>query len=275
MTTLQTADRVIQALFFLADGDAEGAGPTRVAEHLGVSKATAHNLLRSLEKHGLALFDVKAQKYALGPAIFRLAKGEGRYIELVDAARPVMEHLRDEIGETVTLHVRAGQQRMCIERFETRHILRRVGSVGESNPLHAGATGLVLLAWEDKETLDRILAYQEWALPTAQTPKDRAELEIELAKVRDLGYSIRRDDPLVGIGAVVAPVVSMEGRTLAALTVTWPTPRWDDDKINSCVPAILEAARQISSNFYSHRNGTVTVGPSTTFKTEPRALIGE
>jgi DNA-binding IclR family transcriptional regulator len=63
---------------------------------------------------------------------------------LADAARPTLERLRDETGESVQLFVRSGAARLCVESLESAHGLRWIVPVGEVLPLDRGSAGRVL-----------------------------------------------------------------------------------------------------------------------------------
>jgi len=252
---LQTADRVLEALFYLAD--AGEASPTGVAEWLNVSKATAFNLLRTLEKHQLANFSRATQRYTLGPAIFRLVYGASSYSELTVSARPRMERLVGTINETVTLHVRIGPERLCIERFESTHWLRRCANVGERFPLHSGATGRVMLAWESPAEVERYLADPLQPV-TARTMTDSDLLRTSLASTRTAGYAEGGEDPIPGVSAVSVPVLGNNGLLLAALTISGPSQRWTPQAIAQSLPSLLVAAAEISAEVGGVRNRVAT-----------------
>jgi len=244
VTTLQTADRVLAALFLLAD---EGeVRPSRVAQALKVSKATAFNLLRTLEKHGLTRLNPDSQRYAIGPAIHRLTGRDQWYFDLLIAARPEMEQLRDRVNETVTLHMRMGRERVCVERFESHHMLRRCASLGERWPLNTGATGMVLMAWEPPTELDRLFRAGPLLALTPRTITNIEELRAALAQVRAHGYAIRMEDPVLGVGSISAPVNGPDERLAAALTISGPMQRWTEAAIHESLPDVLNAARHIS-----------------------------
>ena len=245
MATLQTADRVLEALFHLAD--VEEAGPSELARRLQVSKATACNLLRTLEKHDLAATNPATHRYRLGPGVFRLTHRASPTLDLRIAARPHMEQLRDLTGETVTLHLRVGWERVCIERFESHHALRRSANVGERWPLHSGGTGWTLLAWEPEATIERFLATAPFRTITPTTPIDARTVRAALDQTRAQGYAITSDDPIPGVSAVCVPVWNREGHVAAALSVSGPLSRWSAAEMQRHLPAILDAARMISA----------------------------
>jgi DNA-binding IclR family transcriptional regulator len=245
MAALQTADRVLSALFFLAE--VREAGPSAVARQLGVSRATAFNLLRTLEKHGLASFNRDTQSYRLGPAVYRFAPISAPYSDLASAARPFLEHLRNAVNETVTLHIRIGRERICIERVESTHQVRRTASVGERWPLNTGATGLVLLAWMPDVELARFLAVAPLVALTPRTITDPDVLTATLAEVRAQGYAIREEDPVLGASSVSVPVFGPRDTLMAALTVSGPSGRWTVAEMRRWLPLIRQVGTDIST----------------------------
>jgi DNA-binding IclR family transcriptional regulator len=243
LTTLQTADRVLEALFYLAEE--RDIGPTSLARHLRVSKATAHNLLQTLHKNRLADIDPLTQRYRLGPAVYRLSRGNTIYSEMLLLARPCMEHLRATFNETATLHGRTGHERVTLERIESTHVLRRTALVGERHPLHSGATGLVLLAWENPDELERYLA-GPLEKATDHTLTDADTIREALAAIRAQGYALGEADPVIGVAAVSVPIFSGSGSILGALTLSGPSQRMTVTTLEGIAPVLRRSGLQLS-----------------------------
>jgi DNA-binding IclR family transcriptional regulator len=118
--------------------DAVEAGPLSlggVVEATGLSRATAHRLAVALEVHGLLRRDA-AGRFVLGPRLTGL--------DLPALARPALERLRDQTGESTQLYVRRGDRRLCVASLESPHGLRTIVPVGMSLPLDVGSAGKVL-----------------------------------------------------------------------------------------------------------------------------------
>ena len=101
----------------------------------GLSRATAHRLASALEVHGLVDRDDEG-RFALGS---RMAGSS-----LVRAARPALEWLRDETGESVQLYVPRGDVRVCVVSLESPHSLRTIVPVGATLPMDRGSAAKVL-----------------------------------------------------------------------------------------------------------------------------------
>lgn len=106
-------------------------------------RATAYRIAIALEAHGLVRRDADG-RFAPGLRLVGLGRAAAAAFPLAEAARPVLERLRDETGESVQLFVRSGAGRLCVESFESSHGLRWIVPVGEVLPLDRGSAGRVL-----------------------------------------------------------------------------------------------------------------------------------
>ena len=97
-------------------------------------RATAHRLATALEEHGLVRRD-GAGRFALGLALIGLGHAAAERFPLADAARPVLEALRDRTGESVQLYVREGLGRRCVVSLQSPHGLRWIVPEGSLLPL--------------------------------------------------------------------------------------------------------------------------------------------
>src|SRR5439155_19316681 len=103
--------RGLAALSALADDSAarDGLGVVRLAEVVGGDKSQLSRTLQALEEHGFVERDPQTLAFRLGWRLFALAArvGESR---LLAEAPPVLRALVRELGESVHLSVRQGDQ---------------------------------------------------------------------------------------------------------------------------------------------------------------------
>ena len=87
----------------------DGLGVIALTERVGGDKSQLSRTLRTLEEHGFAERDPETRAYRLGWRLFALA---ARVAEshLLTAAPPVLRALVRELGESVHLSVRQGDQ---------------------------------------------------------------------------------------------------------------------------------------------------------------------
>lgn len=241
---VRSVGRAVDLLLALAHGP-QTLG--RLAERTGLSKATVHRLLASLAHGQLAIQDPSTGDYLLGPGCFTIADAVMRGLGgLGVIARPVLERLRDRTGETVTMHVRAGSQRLCIEELVSLQSVRYTAGVGNATPIHVGSAGKLLLAYSDTDERSELLDHSTLDPITGATITDRAELERELEEVRRLGYAQSHGERVAGASAISAPILASDGSVLAALSILGPDGRLTEARLEEFRPAVLAAAGEIS-----------------------------
>jgi DNA-binding IclR family transcriptional regulator len=230
-------------------------GSLSVSELAGATNASGsavHRILTALRRKQLVDQDPSTQRYFLSWRMLALSRQLSSRADLRNLSLPYMTHLRDLTYETVTLNVRSGAERVCIEQVEGLHEIRWVAEIGRLAPLYTGVTGVVLLAYaspRDMETYLRGLNALRRGDPTVPS---RDDLEKALQRVAAKGYALSQPRRLYGIDAVSAPVMGPEGRIAAALTVAGPAERCTVERLESWVPELIKATREISELLMRH-----------------------
>ncbi|MFN8016549.1 MAG: IclR family transcriptional regulator [Acidimicrobiales bacterium] len=138
---------VLDKSIAVLDVVAGAAGPCTLGDLVagtGLPKATVHRLASALEVHGLVRRDGEG-RYLLGVRLIGLGRAAADRWPLSEAARPALEALRDETGESVQLYRRDGGHRACVVSLESPHELRTIVAPGALLPLGVGSAGRVLL----------------------------------------------------------------------------------------------------------------------------------
>ena len=217
---------------------------TEIVRATGLSRTTAHRLLRSLLDHELlAMRD--GQGYLLGPRLLRYAARSLHGIPLRDAAHPHLERLAATTGESTQLYVRSGLERVCVDAVESERELRTIVEVGASLPLAAGSAGKVFLAFDDLgAAAERLI--DDAPRRTETTPVGDA-LRRQLAGIRRRGWASSAGERQAGVGSVSAPVFGPAGELLAAISVSGPDTRLGRAAARSYGPAVVATAREIGT----------------------------
>jgi IclR family acetate operon transcriptional repressor len=128
--------------------------------------------------------------HRLGPGISYLASVAKEGLSIRKIALPIMEHLRDVTGENTARHELREGKRICIEKAESKEVLRDTILIGDQFPAHAGATGKVLLAHLPREELKKYLdSPKPLTRLTPRTITDSKKLLSELARVKKRGVA--------------------------------------------------------------------------------------
>lgn len=223
--TVRSVERALDVLLCFA-GHTGSLGVTQIAERVELYKSTVHRLLHTLESRGFVRRDGATERYHLGERVLELAASFPESADLPASASPEMERLRDETGETVSLYIRDGLERVRIHKAEGRQAVRRVVQLGERMPLYVGASSKVLLAYAPDDVRQRVLAAGH--LPPGF---NRKKLEDQLGKVRQQGFAVSIEEREAGTAAVAAPIIDRSGRIVAALAVSGPAVRFTPEAL--------------------------------------------
>ncbi|NUT73359.1 IclR family transcriptional regulator [Pseudarthrobacter sp. C4D7] len=206
----------------------------------GVPHSTVQRLVANMVQEGI--LDRHGDRYRVGVRMAHWSAPATQGLDFLELLTPVLRRLRDELGETACIFRESQGKRVCIALAETRRMLRRVVSVGEIMPLHVGAAGRVLLAW-NPEVAEHIYRSGLKSL-TNQTITDAASLEEAVAKARADGFAITTGERVSGASGISAPIFGPQGELFGALTVMGPALRMPYDVCASWLEQVLAAAEE-------------------------------
>ena len=194
-------------------------GVSDIARRVGLSKATVHNLLVTLESRRFVMQDPHSALYRLSWALYELGSGVVRDVELSRVARPFLDQLAAKTGESVLLGILDGDSVLYLDRGEPQGGLRMVASAGLRGPLHATASGKVLLAFGgDSAVLERVLAVPLERM-TPATVIQPAALRRQLGQVRSRGYATCWQEREIGFSSVALPLRDYTGQVAGSLAL--------------------------------------------------------
>jgi DNA-binding IclR family transcriptional regulator len=212
-----------------------------ISDRVGLTVPTTHRLVRALISRDMVVVD-RHRRYSLGPAVMRLASViMHRSEDLAAVVAPTLLRLRDETGETTSLHSLVGHERVCITEFVSPQPIRMESRVGRAYPLYAGAAGKAILAWAP-ELQPEVMRQLEAVGPSTIT--DPETLRKELTLIVKRGYAESNSETVAGASAVAAPLFDSTGRVLAAINIAGPSSRFNRDAVRSARDALL---REVSS----------------------------
>ena len=219
-------------------------GVLEVAEALGWPKSSTSRILAGMAASGFLDRDDGSGPYRVGARLAAVAVFAQQSASLQRLARPALERLRDETGETASLAVLAGKEMVDLEVVESLRRVRHSDWVGRHGPLHATAAGKALIAWmPPAEIRKRVMPMKRYA---PRTITDFPELLEDLSQVRDRGYAIavrELEDDLV---AIAAPIRNQNGEILGVAAIGAPASRAPGRTLPALAKAVLEAAATAS-----------------------------
>jgi DNA-binding IclR family transcriptional regulator len=241
---VQSVDRAISVLEYLArEGE---SGVSEVAAALEVHRSTAFRLLGALEARGYVEQPQERGKYSLGFGVVRLASAVSGQLDVTRQAGPVCDRLATEIGETMNVAV--------LEEHYAVHVSQRFGPsavtthnwVGQLTPLHATASGKVLLAHVSVERRNDLLRRSELEPFTSHTFTNRTDIEKELSRCLERGFAVVHEEFEIGLNAIAVPIRDADGSVIASVSASGPAYRFDDARMQDVTPSLIAGAAEIS-----------------------------
>ncbi|WP_248929751.1 IclR family transcriptional regulator [Paenibacillus hamazuiensis] len=235
--TVRAVERALDIL--LCFTDSSDLSLTEISQRVGLHKSTVHRLLASLEGKGFILRDPASEKYRLGFRVWELSANLTQNDDPALILLPEMERLRDQVGETVSLYVRDGMERVRVQAVQSNQAIRRVAPIGARLPLYVGASSKILVAFAEPEVQQQLFR---------EAPGlDRAAFQAQLDEARELGYATSVEEREPGAAAVAAPILNRAHRLVAALAVSGPANRLTPDMMKAHAPLLMEAARRMGT----------------------------
>lgn len=175
-----------------------------------IPRATAHRLATALLEHGLLRRDA-AGRYDLGADLAALGRVAAARFPLAALARPALERLRLDTGETVQLFVPEGPHRRCVLALQSPHALQWVVPEGALLPIEQGSAGHVLLGE---------IGPDGWVATVAERE--------------------------AGVASVSAPVRTPDGHVVAAVSIAGPIERLSAAPGTRFGAAVVAGARSVT-----------------------------
>ncbi|WP_127588716.1 IclR family transcriptional regulator [Paenibacillus koleovorans] len=213
---------------------------TEIAAKVSLHKSTVHRLLASLEGRGFVIRNTETDKYRIGFRIWELAANMEYGDDPATILLPEMERLRDLVGETISLYVRDGTERLRIQAVQSNQAIRRVAPIGARMPLSVGASSKALIAFAEPAVQSELLEALIWT-----DAGERAVFEKKLDEIRRLGYATSVEEREPGAAAVAAPIFSRTHKLAAALAVSGPANRLTLERMREHAPQIIDAATRM------------------------------
>lgn len=238
--------RGIELLTLMTDSDQDVHGVRELAGRLEVSPSTAHRLIADLEKLGLVSRTANGS-YRLGLEYLRLAWTTTERYPIQEVSRDTLQELTEQSGESSFFAV-FGEQRlrmMFALVVESSHPLRYTLPLRQQLPLHAGASGLAILAFLPAQ-IQAGIAHGRLHPATDRTLVRPESLLDRLAIIRSDGYAITHGERIEGAIAIASPVFGPSGNVVGSAGISLPEARFNAAHTSSLAGLVKQSARQIT-----------------------------
>jgi IclR family transcriptional regulator, acetate operon repressor len=239
--------RAIDVLTWIADHPAQSISVRQVARDIGTSPATVYRIVQSFQERGLIGRDGNGE-YTAGLELHRICAAVARGLSPARIARPHLEALALESGEATLFGIYEAQrgEMMFIDKIEASHPLRYAVDLNRWIPIHAGATGLAILA--SLSSAERRRIYANGLTPlTSETLVTAEDLEAATALIRRQGYAQSSGQRTTGAVGLAAPVFDSDSQVCGDICITVPQQRFEADEAGRRLPdAVMAQASAVT-----------------------------
>jgi IclR family negative regulator of allantoin and glyoxylate utilization operon len=258
--------RIIEQL-----GDsAQPVGVRELSRTLDIPVGTTHRVLQALKRERLVEQAGERGLYRSGLRIAELSRRILRANDLVPTALPSLHEAVERSGDSVAVMVVEGNEAVCAASVECDQLLRVVFPAGWRGPLHRGASGRLLLAFEPEDKIRAIVKIGARAARPNRI-EDPDAFITDLDALRKRGYSVSHGEREEGFTSVAATVRGPDGAVIASVAIYGPHSRFSARAdlthhmrtVRECAAAIEAALAQRQHRGASRVAGATTAAEAT------------
>lgn len=185
---IQSVQKATEILLYLSNNPEEPTSLSKIAEDLNLNKSTCAHLLDTLCDSLMAERVSRRAGYRLGPNAYLLSR-YGRYQEsLIELCTPLIRWLRTQVDATIFLTVVCdGIKYVVFHEDGDEPLDIRRSEIIRGN-IESTATGVLMMAYMDTESLDRVLRRQK-RIDSVRYQKENDERQLLLKRIRAAGYA--------------------------------------------------------------------------------------
>lgn len=202
-----------------------------IADNLKMPRPTVYRILSTLTKAGLLEKKPGKGTYIIGRSLYTMGSLYLNTTDLYHAAEPVIQAINDITGEVTNVSILDDKGYITmILREESKHPLRHVVHVGTSALAYTRASGKALLSALTDEEIDRLYPEEKLEKLTSKTVATRTELKREMEQARKNGFAFNSEQAFEGIEAVSSVINNARGNVVAAVAISAPVVRMNEEK---------------------------------------------
>lgn len=227
-------------------GKSKPLGISEIGRELEIPKSSTYNLLQTLESEGFVERNEDTNKYNLGTRLIELGYRAQNDLSICRIAKPYLNGINQETNETVHLTLLDDEEVLYVDCVESKRRMRTYSVIGIKAPLYCTAVGKAIMAGLSDSHTKKIISSRGLKKLTDLTITDEDTLIQDLEETRTRGYSIdnmEHEEHLICVGA---PIKNASGETFASLSVSGPSNRMTEERINQIGSLVKNATNEIS-----------------------------
>lgn len=245
--TVQSVSHALDILESFTRSESE-LGVTELSKRLDLHKNNVFRLLATLEHRGYIEQNRTTESYRLGPKTLQIGCTFIAQRECRRQARPFLENLAANTGETAVVAVLRGDKVIYMDSVETDRTVRVVSRIGAMLPAHCTAAGKAQLAFLPPAEIERLYPEGGLNVLTDRSIRSRSDLTKELRMVAEQGWAQEDEEADPDVRSIAAPVRDFSGAVIAAIGIVAPAGRLEPAKFEASgmVSRLLDEGRAFS-----------------------------
>lgn len=223
-------------------------GVTELAQKMGTNKSAVYRMLATMEALNVIQQNPENGRYRLGLKLFELAQKVPINQNFIAKARPHMEALAKQAGETAHLAIYKNQKVYFLDKVVGRHDLQINSQIGSEKAIHCTGLGKVMLAFGEPN-YETIIKSLSLAAITKNTITKADKLINEIDKIKGQGFALDLEENEIGLVCVAAPVFNKRGQFIAAISTSGPSARFNEDEIQTYTGDLKNTALELQNIF--------------------------
>ncbi|MGV3770235.1 MAG: IclR family transcriptional regulator domain-containing protein [Sphingobium phenoxybenzoativorans] len=225
LSTLERGLRVLRAF----DEHNPEMRLSEVAAKADLSPAVARRCLNTLVSLGYV--GQYGRNFLLKPEVLAFGSAFMSSMNIEQVVSPSLQKLRDDMGDSASMAVIAGNDILYLAHVSTRRQIRLGASVGTRFPLHATSMGKAILAFRPDADIEDFLARADLKAFTPNTITRPEALRERLMQVRSQGYDSTCEELDMGIVSLAVPIFDASHVSIAAINCSTTTGRTNQQEM--------------------------------------------
>ncbi|MFT5708834.1 MAG: IclR family acetate operon transcriptional repressor [Oceanospirillaceae bacterium] len=227
---VQSLYRGLALLEKIADAQS-GILLTDLAEQLDLPASTTHRLLNTLEGQGFVRREPSQELWFIGTTGFKIGNAFLASRDFVRQSESFMQELVAQVGETSNLSILQNGQALIIAQQQCSEMMRMMVPLGSCSPLHASGVGKAIMAALPQIERDQQVAQLTLQSITPWTVTCKDELRKILSQTAEQQWALDDQEHAIGLRCVAACLYDEKSYPLAAISVSGPLARIDDQRV--------------------------------------------
>ncbi|WP_052124072.1 IclR family transcriptional regulator [Ureibacillus manganicus] len=225
-------------------------GVREVARQLGMSVTVTHRIMSTFEKKEYLIFNEVTKLYEIGPQLEKFSS-EIRHKE--SFSKVIKSHMKKLVSisnETIFFTMREGDVGESVLIEESSNSIRLVFDVGESRPLHAGASNQVILANLSDDEFEKYIS-RKLPMRTDKTIISCEALKNRRKIVKEQGGLITHGEATDNVTGIAVPIFDANVEVVGSLAIAGPSFRISSEQEQLYFTYLLDAVKNIQ--LYIHK----------------------